>query len=1135
MKKNKKKIKDKKKHKQNQKQDHKNKNIISNTPDAAGHKTGIKEAINRFFNIMETRRPEKTVSKQQNYTTSEPKSAKNAFTANFPENSARPSAAIPLADEILLASALKRKTPSAQESKCPNYFDYSSIPDLTAGAALMFPDKLKLYPGFDLKSWFSNFYALIRREANIYAGNLKVIMAKGYRAIPDGIYDINAGMDYSPSGDILIDGKVYGFDYHNSEALVNSVGIVPVGVLSTLAPRVKAVCHYFRFALRLLIHGAFYPQIISTRNEKGYFYTVRWLASTYANEVEKITKAMNESIPDGLVEFNGAVLCSAEQLKCFVSFFISTFIRDALGRNHLPADNPVVKIMLSPPSSAACACVPPEAIVEFNLKDDNSGAALKIRPAFIISEGVENFGIKLLADILDEDSRKLLKPDELDASTARNFRSICAPLFAGAPMLTRFITEDSTGPITLTPAEYFKFCRGELTKLKKFGVHIEMPEMAEPEEPTIHLALIEKKYTNKTKKQSLLTLPTPLTSLSSPSLSSPSSSASATTTTAAAEEALSSNKSQPQTADGGASYLSLGELVKFDWRIVLGDSDISVAEFEKLSQKYGGIIKYNGKYFKCDIDEINKRLKTSGVKPSGDFKKIMRASLTGEFEGVPLKLAGGAAKIIERLTSDGGPVKLPAGLTARLRPYQKRGYEWLYKNARLSMGSLLADDMGLGKTVQTIALMLKLKEEGVIGKNKALVIVPTTLATNWAKEIEKFAPSLKYDIYHGQARELKRKNIDLLITTYGILRNDINDFLDIKWSLAIADEAQNIKNPAAVQTQALKKIDAGIKIAMTGTPIENRLLDIWSIFDFLNTGYLGGRGPFINHIARPVEKNGCAATVEKFKKMTRPFILRRLKTDKNIITDLPEKIEIDEFCSMTPRQAILYQQLIDAAMTPIKTADGQFARKGLILKLLLELKQVCNHPAQYDKSTATAAPEESGKMMTCMEILAEIINAGEKCLIFTQFVATGKMLETAANKIEGASAIFLHGQCGRNERAAMIEKFQKDPAVNVFILSLRAGGTGINLTAAGKIIHYDLWWNPAVEDQATGRAHRIGQINKVIVYRMITAGTLEEKIGLMLASKKKLAEGALEAGESWLANLSDDELSELVKLEIGKN
>lgn len=1014
----------------------------------------------------------------------------------------RPSPQIPLATDLLLASALEGRNASpGRGDECPDYFDYSAIPDLSAAAAKAFPDKLKLYSGFDLRNWLVRFYTIVRDEANSCIESFKRGMARGYSREPAAVYGVEACPDYSIAGNISINGHDSRFDYHDAGPLINLVKYIPVTEFRALAPRVKALCHYFRFALRLMARSAFYPQIIAAQKKTGYYYTVRWRPAEFDGEVGRIVEAMKKSIAGGLVCYNGSPLGPAEQLNCFVSFFISVFINDALSRNTIEAANPVTKILTSPPALVSCAGVAAEAVIEFNLKDA-AAVSYKIKPALTVGETGDGFEIKLSADIAAEgaaggfattDISELKAMPNISDSDRNAFYSLCRSLFSDCPALSGLLAEGASGRAVITPAEYFELRAGGLGRLMNFGVRIAAPDIAAPERPRPILSLIDRGGPEKGRR----------------------------------------GAGRPKKFASGVSYLSLGELVKFDWRVAVGDKTMPLDEFEALAGNSGGVVKIAGKYYDGDIYELKKLIDRSQFKPPRDFRNIMRAALSGEIEGRPVKIEGGVAKIIERLT-ECGPIEIPAGLKTELREYQKRGYEWLYKNAKLSMGSVLADDMGLGKTVQAVALMLKLKEEGVIGDEKALIIVPTTLITNWVKELEKFAPSLRVHVYHGQARELKSKNIDLIITTYGVLRNDSAVFQKIKWAVICADEAQNIKNPAVAQTKALKSIDAGVRIAMTGTPIENRLMDIWSIFDFVASGYLGSRASFAANIVRPAENDGCVKTFEKFRKITAPFIMRRLKSDKNIIKDLPEKVEINEFCSLTTAQALLYRKLAGEAMAPIRSAEDRFARKGLILKLLTGLKQICNHPAQYLKTAAKADPEESGKMMTFLEILSEIIEGGEKCLVFTQFVETGKMLQRAAAKIEGARPMFLSGECSRRERDMMIEKFQNDPDSKVFILSLRAGGTGINLTAAAKVIHYDLWWNPAVEEQATGRAHRIGQTDQVMVYRMITAGTLEEKIDRMLADKKKLASDAIEAGESWLGDLSDDELAELVKLEAGK-
>ena len=477
----------------------------------------------------------------------------------------------------------------------------------------------------------------------------------------------------------------------------------------------------------------------------------------------------------------------------------------------------------------------------------------------------------------------------------------------------------------------------------------------------------------------------------------------------------------------------------------------------------------------------------------------------------------------------GDQVETPKGLQATLRPYQQRGYEWLYKNTRVGFGSLIADDMGLGKTLQVITTLLKLKEDGELDKEKALIVVPTTLLTNWEKEIKKFAPSLNAFIYHGTNRKLDLlKESEVMITTYGVARGDAH-LQKKKWLIIVIDEAQNIKNPGTAQTKAIKKFKAPVKIAMSGTPVENRLSEYWSIFDFTNKGYLNTLAKFKTEFARPIETDRDQIKLEKFRKITEPFILRRLKSDKSIIKDLPDKIEIDQYCHLSPEQTALYENVVETTMQSIESSKG-IERKGLVLKLITALKQVCNHPRQFLKK-GDALPELSGKTAMLFSLIKEIQNTGEKTLIFTQYQEMGKLLVEMLEAEFNLEIPFLHGGVSRKGRDEMVDQFQNNRATRILILSLKAGGTGLNLTAASNVIHYDLWWNPAVEAQATDRAYRIGQKNNVMVHRFITQGTFEEKINQLLLNKKELANLTVSTGEKWIGEYTNAELKELVKLE----
>jgi SNF2 family DNA or RNA helicase len=488
-------------------------------------------------------------------------------------------------------------------------------------------------------------------------------------------------------------------------------------------------------------------------------------------------------------------------------------------------------------------------------------------------------------------------------------------------------------------------------------------------------------------------------------------------------------------------------------------------------------------------------------------------------------------ELIRELT-DFREIALPAKIQATLRPYQQRGYSWIYRNSRIGFGSVLADDMGLGKTLQVITTLQKFKEEGYLEKEKALIVAPTGLLTNWQAEVQKFTPTLRMEIYHGTNRDLKKlPEHDVLITSYGVARSDADLLRKAKWHTMVIDEAQNIKNQETKQTKAIKAIKAGNFIALSGTPVENRLSELWSIMDFSNRGFLGTPKEFNDSFAAPIERLNDFETAEKLKKVTAPFLMRRLKTDKTIISDLPDKIEIDSFASLTREQAGLYEKTLEEAMAAIedvKKTDQKslFVRQGLVLQMILALKQICNHPTQFLKNGIMNA-SLSGKMDLLFDKLDSITESNEKVLIFTQFTEMGNLLHQFIRERYREEPLYIHGSCSINQRKEMVENFQNNHADKIFILSLKAAGTGLNLTAASHVIHYDLWWNPAVEAQATDRAYRIGQKSNVMVHRFITKNTFEERINDMIQKKKALAEMTVATGENWIGNLSNKELREI--------
>lgn len=584
----------------------------------------------------------------------------------------------------------------------------------------------------------------------------------------------------------------------------------------------------------------------------------------------------------------------------------------------------------------------------------------------------------------------------------------------------------------------------------------------------------------------------------------------------------------------GSGLLSFAGMIDFQWQIALGDQLLPVEAFMQMVKNLRGIVRLANGYAYVNENEIAALLEKISQSPPLTGPRLLQIAVAGEYQGVPVHLDATTLALMTQLLKPGS-APLPRELQASLRPYQFRGFEWLYKNTRLGFGSLIADDMGLGKTLQVITLLQRLKEDGAFNSGqKALVVVPTTLLTNWCKEIAKFAPALKVHVFHGTGRKMALlADADLLLTTYGVVRSDASELQKKDWLLAIIDEAQNIKNLETAQTKAIKKLKAPVRIAMTGTPVENRLSEYYSIFDFTNHGYLGSLKEFNSEFAKPIELERDHAALQRFQRVTAPFLLRRVKTDKNIISDLPDKIETNQFCALTPEQAALYQNVVNESIKAIAAEkEGGIKRQGLVLKMLTALKQICNHPAHFLKKTV-ADPNLSNKTLRLLDLMEELLENGEKALIFTQYREMGDLLIPIIQARFGLDVAFLHGGVSRKDRDTMVEQFQHQRQTRILLLSLKAGGTGLNLTAASNVIHYDLWWNPAVEAQATDRAFRIGQQRNVQVHRFITQGTFEEKIDVMIQSKKALANLTVSAGEKWVGDLSEQELRELVKLGPG--
>ncbi|WP_369030052.1 SNF2-related protein [Streptomyces adonidis] len=582
------------------------------------------------------------------------------------------------------------------------------------------------------------------------------------------------------------------------------------------------------------------------------------------------------------------------------------------------------------------------------------------------------------------------------------------------------------------------------------------------------------------------------------------------------------------------SFLSADALLAFNWWFALGDQQLTREELDRLAEANRPVVRLRDQWVLVDPGEVRRAhaQQDRKVTPVDALSAALTGSTEADGRRVEVRPTGWLAALRDRISDPEAqdPVGQPAALAAPLRDYQLRGLNWLARMTSLGLGCCLADDMGLGKTITLIALHLhRQTDESAAGPT--LAVCPTSLMGNWQREIERFAPGTPVRRFHGSRRSLEAlADGEFVLTTYGTMRLDARRLAEVPWGMVVADEAQHVKNPYSETARELRSIGARARVALTGTPVENNLSELWAILDWTTPGLLGRLGTFRSRYAQSVEGGQDPAAAERLARLVRPFLLRRRKSDPGIAPELPPKTETDRAVSLTKEQTGLYEAVVRETLAEISGADNM-ARRGLIVKLLTGLKQICNHPAQFLKEDRPRIVGRSGKLELLDELLDTILSEGASVLVFTQYVRMARLLERHL-AARGVPTQFLHGGTPVPEREAMVERFQEGE-VPVFLLSLKAAGTGLNLTRAEHVVHYDRWWNPAVEAQATDRAYRIGQNRPVQVHRLIAEGTIEDRIAEMLNRKQALADAVLGSGEAALTELTDTELADLVRLRGG--
>lgn len=957
--------------------------------------------------------------------------------------------------------------------------DFTGITDCTDSLLMLLPANPTFYPQGDFKDKYASEIHRLTKNANRFFT---------HKLLPEGVFPVEKEgvIDAETTIALSVDGTMT-WNLEASHATGLTAENLPLALLRLnpdflpdYTPSVVATHQALLMALHLTAKGCVVPQIMQLTNKS---YAMQWLPATISPKVNELSDRLNDLMPDRMVQVRltdkKRPQYPENRSKWLLSFFLNRIVKNLTANSYTDTISHLYFKGLNCAFNDVGEKETAGAIKSWN--DHLRISESRYRAVFSVTEDQENlFALHIGVEDKAETSSPVIPLCEvLHNDTYNETRFNILRSFSLLSSLIKevngYISKGAETPILYDSQSFVPFLLDVIPAMRLLGIKVFLPKSLQ--------SLLRPKASMRIKAKK----------------------------------------------DAAVGF-GLAGLFDFDWQVAIGNDTVKVEEFKSLLHKAGGLLRFKQSYMYASPEDLKKLSEAFQKSETITPVQLFQAALLGEYESAPITLSDEARNMMHELTRQ-DDIPQPEGLQATLRPYQERGYSWMYRNLRIGFGSILADDMGLGKTLQAITLILKLKEESALTDKHVLIVVPTGLLTNWMAEIKRFAPSLKVQVYHGTARDLKAFKHDILLTTYGMVRSDASKLKKMNWRIMFIDEAQNVKNHDTAQSKAIHAIPADAHIALSGTPVENRLTEFWSIMDYANKGYLGTQKVFKEKYAQPIQLYNDADCAARFRKVTAPFMMRRMKSDKSIISDLPDKIEQNDYATLKREQAALYQKTLDAAMAEIEgiaTSDHEslFKRQGLILQMILALKQICNHPAQYLKNGDTR-PELSGKTEMLLDRVESIMDSGEKVLVFTQFREMGNMLVRFIEERTGRKPMFYHGGCNVKQRQEMIERFQKNRTDKVFILSLKAAGTGLNLTAASHVIHYDLWWNPAVEAQATDRAYRIGQEKNVMVHRFITQGTFEERIDDMIQQKKHLADMTVASGENWLGKLSNKELREI--------